>query len=479
MKRKRFASPGVFAGSARGGPGGQKEVEPSSSGLKWSKEGSRVDVAATATFQRLFLFPRGAELDWTAAHLASFELNGVDNTQWHVGDRPDWSRLEDGQACVAVAPPLSPLHAWIALTQRHHRTRLECVTALFEALLETGCVQPAVLNGSKTDPRSTLSYALRTAERAKSRTSPELLAFRLLMATPGINATEKRDWDSPLRTALDEGHDSDVIVQILAAHRDPLVALLQTSASICVLLLQYPALSHAYLPELAMLDAKAMFQQDYSDAADFAGELVRLGDHILWRAVTLRVPADFVLPVRRYIPCETADDWEYHDALRSAISASTEHPHSHADVRLVERCLWLLQHSADDDLDAYDCGGHTLLMRVIVQGGELFTTLILALIKRAPAVDPTVRALVSAHDNPITPGILPLSDLTLGDTAREMLIAKWKPTGSQFVQVSVALEIAETQAKECAELATPILTILPFPPELRHLTAIFAQPARS
>jgi hypothetical protein len=49
-----------------------------------------ISVSRTSVFQRLFLFPRGSEVDWTAEQLEAFDLVGVDNSQWHISPRPDW-----------------------------------------------------------------------------------------------------------------------------------------------------------------------------------------------------------------------------------------------------------------------------------------------------------------------------------------------------------------------------------------------------
>jgi hypothetical protein len=313
-----------------------------------------------------------------------------------------------------------------------------------------------------------LVYSLRVqGEGALECDNPKLLPFRLLMAHPLVDATlcgPEPSRESALDAALNYTHAADVILTILAAYPNPRAPLLDlaVSSSTCVQLLNYPILARSFLPQLAAMRPLKLFRQRYLNAGDFAGELVVDADDLLWSAVTDRIPDNFRLPIRPISPCEKPDDWPHRDGLRAAIRRG----------RRVERALWLLRHTSNSDLDAYDCGGYTVLMRAIVCGGTDYTDLILELLKRSPALDYALPA-VDVHLTS-QPGELATNKGSLL-TAYELFLVHWKATGAQYINVFVAFEAAMTLANQRAASLAPVLAnTLPFPIEILSLTSHYA-----
>jgi hypothetical protein len=393
-----------------------------------------------ATFQRLFLFSRGLMLDWTAEQLANFDLEGVDNSCWHIPDLPSWLPLRDipSQNYSQHVPPLSPLHAWLGFARNHWQHR-ECVLRLFEALLRT-CGDPAVvLNRADEGGRTPLIYSLQT-EGHRPIDNPTMVPFRLLMAHQAVNPTliMQPGSKSALNTALLYGHHADVILQLLGAHATALEGLRRTPSSF-ITILSYPALACAFLPDVAAREPGLLFASRYIGRNDFAGELAHTPDAMLWRAITTRVPSTYLLPIRPDAPLLGSDDWHMRDGLRAAISRGSP-----------DRALWMLEHTRDHDLNAYDVGGKTVLMRAILGGailGGAMDKLIVALLKRQPALDINTRALdfPPGPDKPLPPDALAQSDIVAGKTARELFLASWTHMGQSFVMVSVALEAAHAR----------------------------------
>lgn len=457
--------------------------------------GNVVNVERSAAFQRTFLFPAGAS--WTFAELAAVDLGGVDNSRWHIpeSDRPNWRpRIENLPSIPSSIPSLSPLHAWLGYAMRMIFTSTinsnwqGRVKQLFDVLLRTGCDDRRILNGDESHELTPLSYSLRI-EGALPRTMPltsgELLAFRLLMSHHLVDASLVRFTrrDSALRTALVYRHHPDVILQILGAYPNPHRALVYCSSSICVQLLQYQELATAFLPGVAACWPNELFVHSHNNAGDFAGELAQCDTWPVWRSITARIAPSFRLPVRPFSPWIKAENWRDRDGLRSAIRAG--YP---------DRALWMLEHTADDDLDSYDCGGHTTLMRAIVIGGPPFRALVLAMLARAPALDIDTRELCLSPppmgqpigqqaripmvpaERPVLPEPGTASGLVLGKTARELLVEnpQWK-TSLDAITVLAEFEAAQARANNRRELAKPLLaSALDVPGELRPLIAAYA-----
>jgi ankyrin repeat protein len=465
------------------------------------------------------------------AQLKSFELKGVDTSRWCIDSRPRWAPVDATD--TEHVPPSSPLHAWLGFARTHHDYR-DRIVALFEALLETGCDDPAILNGIDARGRTPLIYSLRTEPRI-SPDSSKLLPFRLLMAHPSVDATlcckvshaketamttsplvRESDgppahatesaltapriaaeygatiappsgeppltdvvvggagsgppflYESALRTAL-YMQESGVVLQVLAAHREPEAALMYRwqRHNLCMLLFEHPPLARAFLPGLAARHTTELFLHGFRNAGDFAGELVQFPDDLLWRAVIARVPSEFRLPIRtRPEKFHLSSDWPNRDALRQAIA-----------YRAHERSLWLLAHTADDDLDARDFGGRTVLMRAIMNG-EQFVNLILALLKRAPALDIEACALFCPSDGGrllLGPGSLARPDLVSGANARGLLLIHFDHSSAAFKAISAAFDDAAARHTLRCVNAVPLLAmVIDIPPQLRTLVAAYA-----
>jgi hypothetical protein len=436
-----------------------------------------VDVVRSAEFQRLFLFPATFRRDTMAFRLAEFNVRGIDNSCWHVAERPIWfgDRSDLSNYCSSWrldVPPLSPMHAWLGVGRFSQDPMY--VTRLFQTLLQTGCENSLILNAVDADGYTPLIYSLRLSVNTPLD-SPHLLPFRLLMAHPLVNATllVASHRTSALRTSLVYKHQQDVIRVILDAHPDPGLALVTYSDSACVQLLAYPTLARHFLLPIAAANPHALFAQSFSNAGDFFAELVE-AQRDLWDAVTsnalLSVAPDFFrLPVRTNAPRAAYKDWGYRDGLRYAIRGKTDD----------RRALWLLGHTRDEDLDAYDCGGCTVLMRA-VKAGPHFGRLIFAMLKRAPALEVDVRALVCMDrkiGDSIPPDAAARGDIVLGKTAMGMLLgsARWKPQPVATTAVAAALEAAQNVLTNRRSLAQQALAIdLPLPTELRRIAAMYA-----
>jgi hypothetical protein len=438
-------------------------------------------VHGAAAFQRRFLFPSVVSTEdpyWlpreedVEAELLTYDLMGVDNSRWHTIDRPSWN-APPHMGCAAHlplnVPPASPLHAWLGLARRWP-DKSKLAKALFEVLLATGCSDPRVLNWVDEDEQSLLSYSLRTGKAPPN--DLQLLPFRLLMEQRGIDATR---WTT-LRTALRYSQHTDIVLALLGAHADPVRSLLDCSGSACVQLLGYHELAMVFLPAMAAKYAMPMFLHTYKNAGDFACELVESARDELWDAVTARVPNDFRLPAlsqwqslwRQMNPAwkEVREPraWWFHDGLRAAIAQRRD-----------ERALWLLAHTGDDELDTYDAGGQTVLMRAI-GGGVHNVKLILALLDRTPALEIDTRELKICGPGPaLAPDALERGDIVLGKTARE-LIEHWTTHNiNAHMNVSLALAAAQVRAADrrtCA--AKTLATDLPLITELRSVVASYA-----
>jgi hypothetical protein len=495
------------------------------------------------------------DLDWGVADLERFDLARIDNSRWHVVEQPVWPPLPEPQlaesrkarlikgksperktdplvegksperkanpfapadkratrakfsgASVATrvpswckhVPSSSPLHAWLGFARKHHQ-RVDCVRALFRALMMTGCDDSAILNSTDASGVTPLVYALRVPRRSLA---DQLLPVRLLLAHPRVHPTVPCV-PNALRTALVWGHDVDIVLEILCANPNPGDALLRRSRTACLQLLRYPSLARAFLPSLAARESDQLFSQSYHDGGDFAVNLALVPDNLLWFAVTSRLPEGFRLPLDRTPPSKLASDWNRRDGLRSAIDSGHE-----------DRALWMLEHTNDNDLDSYDCCGLTVLMRAVfcntrsVAGAKL-TRLIIALLHRAPALDVGMRSVEMPGTTPagtvvcsgqlLPPEALTRADLAVGNTAREFFLIHCRPfspgalpgissgsgsgSGSsgarggahEFVAVSVAFDAAESKAKTRSIGAREaIARLLGMPVDLQIMIALYA-----
>jgi hypothetical protein len=479
-------------GSDRNGPAGGR--------AKW------VDVGQSATFQRRFLCPtpNGECLAWSLADLETLSRIGVDTSRWHIRERPDWSFPPEDRLPLHPQriPPVSPLHAWIAMSRyyQYHmditETTVAKLTRLFDLLLETGCADAAVLDAFDQDGCTPLIYSLRTPPDVP-HDGPTLLPYRLLMVA-GADATARLEGEeSALGTALFYRQPETVVLEILGAHRDPTRALLSTLSG-CVMLLAKPSLARAFLPLVSATNADSLFADTFADGPDFAGELVQSANDLLWRAITVRVPSDFSLPVRRDLRVDgTEHNWWDRDGLRAAI---------YHDIP--ERALWLAQRTSDDDLDAYDSGGYTVLMRAVDNRADRFYDLIIALLQRTPALHLNIRALALTRDYPPVdyreviaatvmeeltrdyppvdyPDVVAAAVMEQGNrkarpplnkTAREMFDAKCiNRVNKPFLAVNAAFESAQVLASARSASAKRLLAcLLPIPTELRNYIIVYA-----
>jgi hypothetical protein len=402
------------------------------------------DERRSAVFQRLFLCPPpdGDEV-WDVTLLDAFDLAGVDNSRWHIPERPKWNLVRSVHQ--QFIPPISPLHAWMALCHAHCEEEEEGqkLTRLFDILLQTGC--EGTLDAFDQNGCTLLIYSLRTAPNLPYD-GPNLLPYRLLMAA-GADATAYMDGtDSPLSTALLYKQGETVVLDILGAHQSAAVALLSTGSG-CVLLLGYPALARAFLPNIAAANPDSLFDDGFPFGLDFAAELVQSADDLLWRAITVHIPPYYRLPVRDGLNAlpeakNAMPNWWERDGLRAAIYS-----------RQTKRALWLLQHTSDDDLDSYDSEGQTVLMHAVKCSHRL-DDLIIALLLRAPALNLKAPAV-------------------LGQTARDIFLAQ--PDYPISPPVLAAFDAAQTLATIRSAQAKPILASrLPMPPELINYIAIYA-----
>jgi hypothetical protein len=355
-----------------------------------------------------------------------------------------------------------------------------------------------------TDGSTLLVDSLRKTRSTKpSADGPEMLPFRLLMAHPLVDPTFDHPTLAPpgnaLRAALAYAHDADVILQVLGAYPNAALAILERSKSAAARLLDYPTLARTYLPSLATLSPERLFQHRFDNAGDFAGELVQFADDLLWAAVTSRIPKEFRLSLRENPPCTEPADWRYRDGLRAAICGGMSSP---------GRALWLLDRTGDDELNAYDCGGRTVLMRAIITccrnakrgavGDEApneveYRNLIRALLARAPILDISLYALDSPGDSESffptlpptestsTPGRLARSSIIPGKTAHGFFTGLWIHDVASFraltsfETISDAFVAAQARVADRSARAAPILhRHMSIPPELAALVAAYA-----